>query len=241
MVVVATACGGASTTTEGRFYSVRISPAAAKAAAAVHLDLHRLVELGADSAFERLPHRGRVTIRVSVDASQAIPGIDVGGYTRPNGDVDIFIVAYPVDLRQRLTTWLPKTVAHELHHSSRIRTGPGYGPSLADALVAEGLADRFADTVFPKTPPAPWDHALTLSQERTFWKRAQQNLYEPFGYDHTTWFYEGGEEPRWTGYTLGYNLVEPYLRDHPSKRAAVDVPTRRVLADFRGFATQAAP
>lgn len=233
-VLLATGCGR-RTSAEGHAYVVRITPAAAKEADGVGVDLHRLIAAAADKAIARLPHRGRVTIRVSVDASQTIPGVGVGGYTRGTGDVDLYIVAYPDGLRRELEDWLPRTVAHELHHSSRIRTGPGYGPSLADALVAEGLADRFADSVFPKARAAPWDHSLSRAEELSAWKGAQPMLYTPGGYVHSIWFFDGGELPRWTGYSLGYDLVEPYLRAHRSSQAAVHVPTRRVLAAFHGF------
>jgi hypothetical protein len=208
---------------------VEISPAAAREADAVGVPLHRLIAGAADTALERLPHRGRVTIRVDVDASQTIPGAGVGGFTRGTGDVDIFIAAYPVGLRKKLTTWIPLTIAHELHHSSRIRTGPGYGRTLADALVAEGLADRFAATLFPDRPPAPWDHALTRREEQDLWKRARAVLFAR-SYDHGSWFFGTGELPRWTGYTVGYDLVERYLRSNPSRSGAADVPTSRVLA-----------
>ena len=46
-----------------------------------------------------------------------------------------------------------------------IRTGPGYGITLAEALVTEGLADHFVAEAFPDTPPQPWDHALSAEQE----------------------------------------------------------------------------
>jgi hypothetical protein len=229
------ACGGAKQPSESAYYRIRVGPAATKAAAAVHVDLRKLVALGADRTFARLPHRGRMTIHVADKPNGAIPGIGVGGYTDlESGDVYISINPNEPDIQRKLTAWVPKTVAHELHHSSRVRTGPGYGYSLADGLVAEGLADRFADSIFP-TPQAPWDHALTVAQEQREWKAAQSILYGLIGYDHDMWFFGGSGTPRWTGYSLGYVLVEAYLEQHPAKQFAVDVPTRKVLAAFHSF------
>jgi hypothetical protein len=33
--------------------------------------------------------------------------------------------------------WLPRTIAHELHHSKRINDGPGYGKTIEQAVVTE--------------------------------------------------------------------------------------------------------
>ncbi len=67
----------------------------------------------------------------------SIPEVGVGGCTDSHGDVFISIDDTPRGgLRAALSTWIPATVAHELHHSSRTRTGPGYGTTLGDALVS---------------------------------------------------------------------------------------------------------
>jgi hypothetical protein len=110
-----------------------------------------------------LPHRGRVEITVRVSPERTIPGIGIDGFTGPKGNVAIAIDPSHTDLRHTLETWIPATVAHELHHSSRMRVGPGYGVTLGQAIVSEGLADRFAYEVFPDTPPQP---GITRSRRR---------------------------------------------------------------------------
>uniref|UniRef100_UPI000B02FDB5 DUF2268 domain-containing putative Zn-dependent protease n=1 Tax=Methylobacterium sp. CCH5-D2 TaxID=1768765 RepID=UPI000B02FDB5 len=42
---------------------------------------------------------------------------------------------------------LHRTVAHEAHHCMRM-AGPGYGWTLGEALVSEGLAGRFVNRLF---------------------------------------------------------------------------------------------
>jgi hypothetical protein len=44
-----------------------------------------------------------------------------------------------------------RTIAHEVHHCRRF-AGPGYGRTLGEAIVSEGLAGQFAGTLF-KAPP----------------------------------------------------------------------------------------
>jgi uncharacterized protein YjaZ len=86
--------------------------------------------------------------------------------------------------------------------------GPGYGITLGEALVTEGLADHFAAEAFPDTPPQPWDHALSAEQEAELWRKAQPILDVPGGYNHPVWFRDSGSLPRWAGYTLGYRIAE---------------------------------
>jgi hypothetical protein len=194
-------------------FTVAVSEDAASAAGAAGVDLERLVVRSARRAFELLPHRGRIRIEIGLDATRAIPEIGVGGFADPE-DGDVFVSidgAPPGGLKAALETWIPATLAHELHHSSRIRVGPGYGITLAEALVTEGLADHFVAESFPDTPPQPWDHALSGDQETELWQEAQSVLEVPRGYDHRAWFLGGADLPRWAGYTLGYRIAEAYL------------------------------
>src|SRR5262249_55170382 len=157
LALTATGCGGSGTRgqprsrLEGAVFTVRVSKEAAAASRRKGVDLRELVARSAAKAFSLLPHRGRVDIDVQLDAAQAIPQIGVGGFSDPaTGNVSISIDAHPPEgLRKALETWIPASVAHELDHSSRIRTGPGYGVTLAQAMVSEGLADHFAEQAFP--------------------------------------------------------------------------------------------
>jgi hypothetical protein len=183
--------------------------------------------------FASLPHRGRIRIDVRLDPMLVIPETGVAGFTDESGDVRIAIDVERRDLRESLETWVPAMVAHELHHSSRIRTGPGYGATLGEALVSEGLADHFASQVFPHTPPQPWDHALTNSQEHALWRLARREL-NVRTYNHFEWFLGGGSIAHWAGYTLGYDIVGRYLREHhQSASDAVAVSAAKVISSFR--------
>lgn len=204
-------------------FEVAISEDATSASRAAGVDLEGLAVRSARRSFELLPHRGKIRIEVALDAARAIPGIGVGGFANPaTGDVSVWIdKAPPGGLKAALETWVPATLAHELHHSSRIRMGPGYWITLAEALVTEGLADHFAAEAFPDTPPQPWDHALSAEQEAELWQKAQPILDVPRGYNHRAWFLGDGDLPRWAGYTLGYRIAEAYLGDDASASSAV--------------------
>lgn len=215
-------------------FEVAISEDAASASRAAGVDLEGLAVRSARRSFDLLPHRGKIRIEVALDAARAIPGIGVGGFANPaTGDVSVWIdEAPPGGLTAALETWIPAIVAHELHHSSRIRLGPGYGFTLAEALVTEGLADHFAAEAFPDTPQQPWDHALSAEQEAELWRKSQPILDVPRGYSHPAWFRGGGGLPRWAGYTLGYRIAEAYLGDDFSASSAVGTEAETVIERY---------
>jgi hypothetical protein len=219
-------------------FAVAVSEDASSAARAADVDLERLAVRSARRAFELLPHRGRVRIAIALDPARAIPEIGVGGMThRRTGDVIVSIDdAPPGGLKPALETWVPATLAHELHHSSRVRIGPGYGITLAEALVTEGLADHFAAEAFPDTPPKPWHHALSAEQETELWREAQAVLEVPYGYDHRAWFFGRGDLPRWAGYTLGYRIAQAYVGDDVSASSAVRTEAAKVIERYVGSA-----
>jgi Predicted Zn-dependent protease (DUF2268) len=215
-------------------FTVVISGDAASVSRKESVDVERLLTRSAQKVFELLPHRGRIRIEVAVDASRSIPEIGVGGFTNPaSGDVSIWIDGSPPGgVKAALETWIPAALAHELHHSSRVRTGPGYGTTLAEALVTEGLADHFVAEAFPDTPPQPWDNALSADQETELWRKARPILKRPYGYDHQAWFFGGGDFPRWAGYTLGYRIADAYLGDDRSASSAVETAAGTVIESY---------
>ena len=206
---------------------VSITGDAEAAAARAGVDLGAVV----DRAVARVVDRFDVpltALTVRVRPRAAIPEIGVGGFTSlGTGDVTISVDPRRPDLDEGLQLWLPRTVAHELHHAERIVDGPGYGETLTEAIVTEGLADAFTVEVIPETPAAPWTRALGPGEVCRWWARAQT-----IGrYDHARWFFGSGEVPRWTGYSIGFSLVRAYLRRHPSATAAdlAAVPAQRII------------
>ena len=138
------------------------------------------------------------------------------------------------DMQTALQTWLPLTLAHELDHAQRVLDGPGYGRTLLQNMVSEGLADSFAGQVFPGAPAIPWDHSLSLAAEHVVWAFARPRLgHVQNSGRHAMWFYGTGRVPRWAGYTIGYDIVTSYLRAHPGATPAsiTDLPARRILRE----------
>lgn len=67
---------------------------------------------------------------------------------------------------------------------------------------------------------------------RAMWAMAKQELAST-QYDHGAWFFGSGPFPRWTGYTLGCEIVGRYLaKHHTTARASVRTPAWKILAGF---------
>jgi len=157
-----------------------------------------------------------VTITIDADASRAIGGYGIGGFAPDGSTVEISIDAAFPGLEGILADRLSFTVAHELHHVARWR-GPGYGSTLLEAMVSEGLADHFGVELLGASPQ-PWSSAFPEGRTEELLDRARP-LFDS-GYDHPAWFFGTDPTlPRWTGYTLGFRLVERHKRANPGATA----------------------
>lgn len=124
---------------------------------------------------------------------------------------------------------LRRQVTHEVHHCLRM-AGPGYGRTLGEALVSEGLAGQFTGRLFGN-PPEPWECAVDEDIVRAHLPDATALMAS--GYDHNAWFFGAGRHrPRWLGYTLGYRIVGKWLADAGAVDGDtwVNVPADAVLA-----------
>lgn len=123
---------------------------------------------------------------------------------------------------------LHRQIVHEVHHCLRM-AGPGYGYTLGEALVSEGLAGQFVHHLLG-TEPEPWECAVTQEGLLTALPGAEE--LASMSYDHGAWFFGSGSRPRWFGYTLGYQTAGRWLASAGEVDAAtwVNVPAETVLA-----------
>ena len=178
-------------------------------------------------------HSPKTTVVIQVNAASAIYEIAVGGRTHPQrGSVLISLADVLDDEKERraIAVWLPQTVAHELDHSARILDGPGYGTTLRDAMISEGLADQFAQSLLPQTPVPPWTEALSATQAEELWRRAQPLLGQSSLATNRAWLFGSADVPRWTAYTLGSRIVAAHRQRRPDQSWA-DL-TREKSADI---------
>lgn len=150
----------------------------------------------------------------------AIPHLGVGAQTiNPNL---VFISLDPdfQHFERVINGEVERILVHELHHCVRWQH-PGYGKTLLQALISEGLADHF-DIEVTKKKPQRWNIALTNKQMVSFRKKAKKEYYKK-DYDHYSWFFGSKRKgiPKWTGYTIGFNIVGKYLKRHPDKKPSL--------------------
>lgn len=159
-----------------------------------------------------------VRIRIVTDPSNAIPEIGLGGFNPgPNEIIISFDPQFP-ELKNSIRMELAPMVAHELHHARR-RRAVGYGSTLLEACISEGLADWFSIEIM-KIPPPPWSVKLTGPTLDQFIQMASITWTEQ-GYNHGSWFFGTTQNiPRWTGYSIGYELVKNYLLTHPDRKSS---------------------
>lgn len=158
-------------------------------------------------------------LRISfiADPAQVIPEVGMGGFNPSADEVRLYADPSWPDLEDVLRSELLLQLAHEIHHAMR-RRAVGYGSSLLQAAVTEGLADHFSLEVSGATS-RPWALALTPAELATWIPEVESR--DAGGYVHAEWFFGTNPDiPRWTGYAVGFELVRAYLARDPARRAS---------------------
>lgn len=157
-------------------------------------------------------------IQIIVDPSRVIPEIGIGGFNPNSNEVRIYINPDFNNLEASLDAEFIPMLAHEVHHALR-RRSVGYGSTLFEAIISEGLADHFSVEMTGVEIPR-WSHALDSLQLIEMMAEAEAIWHES-PYDHNAWFFGNETIPRWTGYSLGYELVKQYKNNNPGSLASM--------------------
>ncbi len=142
--------------------------------------------------------------------STVIPEIGLCGYS-PNEDI-LYITVDPKNknLHKNFNTEFLAALGHELHHCLRHKS-IGYGETLSEALISEGLACHFESEL--RRGKAPF-YAKALKDEiiEDIWKKATVEL-DSSSYNHSEWFFGSLKRsiPNHAGYSLGFNKVSKYI------------------------------
>jgi hypothetical protein len=120
-------------------------------------------------------------------------------------------------------------LVHECFHPSRLRM-PHWQLTLIECMITEGLADHFMVEVLNCEQPQ-WSRALSEEDIQQCLVKAKPILFVK----HVSWnqeftdkyfvpwmFGKAGDDPipGWTGYSLGWRIVENYLKAHPEAKAS---------------------
>jgi len=148
-----------------------------------------------------------------------IPELGIGGYTPSPHLVFIYIDPGFPNLSNMLSETFKRTLAHEMYHALRWKN-PGYGKTLLEALITEGLADHFDIEVFGQLPH-PWSRAVLYKEKKSLIdlvKKEYNNKCDRKVYKE--WFLGWGSRgiPRWSGYTVGFEIVKKYLKTYKKSK-----------------------
>lgn len=197
----------------GRRFTVTFTVQALEKARAAGTDLPQVVGQALAHINALLPGPS-TAITIGYAGLQVIPQTGTNGYTNPgSGVITIGFEQTPQASFSTITQlWLARTLSHEIDHSVRVLAGPGFGITLLEQIITEGISSAFDMSAFPGTPN-PWDRAITRSQECALWKQAQGQLGKAGLYDE--WMFGQPGIPHWTAFTIGYDIVTGYRQHHP--------------------------
>jgi uncharacterized protein YjaZ len=130
----------------------------------------------------------------------AIPEYGIGGNSPgPNHTY----ITFDPDSNKITEDGLIETLLHEIHHCMRWRD-PGYGNSLGEAMISEGLACLYEEM---HKGSAPIYATVDISTEQI---AEAKSVISRDTHDHNRWFYGSEDITRWFGYTYGYQLCKRY-------------------------------
>jgi hypothetical protein len=141
----------------------------------------------------------------------ASPDFATSGYTPTGNTLWLYTDPAQKGYKKLLPEQLPKVLAHELHHACRWQ-GPGYGKTLKEAIITEGLAAHFEEEVVGGTPSSFYIQFTEKVLARLF-KKAQSEIDSKF-YNYNNWFFGNKAKniPPHAGYGLGYWLTKEALK-----------------------------
>lgn len=155
-----------------------------------------------------------INIVIYPNRGLTIPKIGTGGFA-PNSEwirisVDPFYKEE--DLKFIIKNRVPLSVYHELNHIARWN-GPGYGNTLLETIVSEGLAIIFAEESWDLFE-APWGKYKQAEMKNYLKILNERNREEDKNYNHAEWFFGKGK-PNWLGYKLGAFIIRSVKNKNP--------------------------
>ncbi|WP_296403461.1 DUF2268 domain-containing putative Zn-dependent protease [Psychrobacter sp.] len=171
---------------------------------------------------------GFTTDLVIKSGKYVVPEVGIGAYCVNQYEIQMALDITNDYLLKSFDDNFIATLAHETHHACREST-VGYGKSLFDAMILEGLACHFEEEIGYKRPVyvehlQPDVRQFYLSKAKIEWSKDT--------FDYNEWFLGNKQKdmPKWIGYDVGYHLVGLYLQQtHKSAGECYDHPSAIIL------------
>lgn len=162
------------------------------------------------------------------DSNMVIPEVGVGGYTPGRHLSYLYVDPLNKELSEQE---IFNTLCHELYHAKSY-DGQGYGSTLLDSMIFEGLATAFEDEVSHGNSFVVKELNARNTSEQLLQKHRDELLGEDF--NHFRWFIfdETKELPRWAGYEIGYHIVKKYLKKTNKKASELVIEDLSLIESF---------
>jgi hypothetical protein len=159
-----------------------------------------------------------------------IPEIGISGrYTKEARCIDIYFDVNNPFLNNNFETEVARTFIHEYMHVVREQYIEWENGTLLDSLIAEGLTQSFEIEIQPDVPSSIYATAFTEAELDYLWNKAK-DILDQRGWINDEWFFGGGEIKRWSGYSLGFRLVQDKIKSSGMKASELyKLPSRDFL------------
>jgi hypothetical protein len=149
--------------------------------------------------------------------SHTIPELGISGqYTKEARCIDIYVDIEHPNLLAHFKDEVSRTFVHEYMHVVREQYVVWENGTLLDSLIAEGLTQSFELEMLPQVPPSIYATALTEIELESAWNKAK-TILDQRGYENDEWFYGNDTIKRWSGYSLGFKLVQDKIESSGKK------------------------
>lgn len=141
-----------------------------------------------------------------------IPELGISGqYTKDARCIDVYLDLNNTHLKDNFEIEVTRTLIHEYMHVVREQYVPWENGTLLDSLVAEGLTQSFEIEVQPELPPSIYATSLSEEELNNLWNKAKSILNQR-GWINDEWFFGSDDIKRWSGYSLGFKLVQDKIK-----------------------------
>lgn len=160
-----------------------------------------------------------VDVVVVDNAYMTIPEVGILGYTYGKNFITIYLDSKFKNFEKVLSEDFCIALAHEALHATRWQNYESKY-NLLTAIINEGLADHFSIQI-TNCKPQLWSKSLNKAQIDLMLKKVNKFLSSTDHEINRSWMFGNKKDiPRWTGYSLGFYLIERYLKSHLNETAA---------------------
>lgn len=117
-----------------------------------------------------------------------------------------------IDINPSAKEWkkaLENTLTHEYNHS--VARKYHEWETVLDGFIFEGFAEKFREEILGGKEP--WTHAVSKEECLEFFKKLKDKLNSKDQDLYMEIFFGSKNYPHWLGYSLGYQIVDSYLKN----------------------------